>query len=493
MARELLLGIDAGGTVVKAVAFDLTGHAVAAGSASHPAETPRPGWVERDLRAVWSTAADAIRQCVAGLRPADRVVAVGIAGHNDGAYLLDDAMHPVRPAILASDTRAEAVLDRWRSTGVADAALPLIGQHPFAATPVTLLAWLAENEPTALDRTRHFLFCKDWIRLKLTGEVATDPTEASASFTSVESALAGRVAYDERVLTLFGLQRMAAALPPILASAAVAGSVTAAGCAETALPQGIPVVCGAHDVDAAAVGVGAITPGALSVVAGTFSINQIVSTELHTDARWQARAFLEPASLLNMSTSPASASTLEWFVRRLCPGSGFDFVDAEACAAYRGDSDLVFLPYLNGSPLLPHASGGFLGLAGWHTRGHLLRALLEGIACNHRMHVEALESAFPPAAVARATGGGMRSLVLRQLLADALGRPIEVADTEESGARGAAVLAGVGTGRYADLAEGVAATVRVAASVEPARPADFDRLYARFLASIEAMRPLWRA
>lgn len=487
---EHLLGIDAGGTVTKAVLFDTGGREVAAGSVSRPASTPRPRWVERDMDDLWDACSEAIRACLRGVDPAS-VVGVGLAGHNDGTYLIDAGLRPVRPGILASDTRSEPVLDEWRESGVLARALPLIGQQPFAASPAAILAWLVRNEPEALRHTRWFVFCKDWLRLQLTGEIATDPTEASASFTSVAGALQGPARYAPEALELFGIEQVRDALPPIVPSWDVAGRVTAAAAERTGLRAGTPVICGSHDVDAAAIGVGAVRPGELSVIAGTFSINQVVSTDLHADPRWQARAFANPGQLLNMSTSPASASTLDWFVRRLCGLETFDFLDSEVGTVLDDAGDLLFLPYLYGSPMLPHATGGFLGLQGWHTRAHLLRALMEGVVCNHRLHIDALAEAFPLSPVARATGGGMRSAVWRQLFADGLGRRIEVVDTSEAGARGAAVLAGLGLGVYADLADAVARTVRVVAVHEP--KGDLERTYDRFRSAISALSPLWTA
>ncbi|MGI8870187.1 MAG: FGGY-family carbohydrate kinase [Mycobacteriales bacterium] len=483
---DFLLGIDAGGTLVKALLVDGEGYAVAAGSASRPASTPHPGWAERSMPEVQEVAGTAVRRCLsgAGVGPS-AIAAIGIVGHNDGAYLLDASLRPVRPAILASDTRTESLLDRWRRDGRLTAALPIIGQQPFAASPIALLAWLSEHEPAVLDRAAHLLFCKDWIRLGLTGEVATDPTEASASFTSVDSALRGPAAYDDRILELYGVADLGRLQPPILASTAVAGVVSERAAAATGLRAGTPVITGCHDVDAAAVGVGAIEPGVLSLVAGTFAINQVVSTDLHLDGRWQARAFAVPGRLLNMSTSPASASALDWFVRRFVGGTDepdFGFVDDEVGQVAEDPDVPLFLPYLFGTPLLPHAEAGFIGLHGRHTRAHLLRAVLEGVVCNHRLHVDALRSAFDLAPVARATGGGMRSARWRQLFADGLGIGIEVTDTDEAGARGAAVLAGVGIGVYAGLEDAITRTVRIrhVHEPDPARRARFETTYARF-------------
>lgn len=490
MSAKLLLGVDAGGTVTKAVAFDTDGHEVASGRASSGASTPHPGWVERDMAQAWEGCAEAIRRCLAGV--AGRIAAVGVVGHNDGGYLIDERGTPVRAAILASDTRTETLLDSWRASGISAELLSLTGQTPFAASPIALAAWLAEHEPESLVATRWWLFCKDWLRFNLTGEIGTDPTEASCSFTSVADTAAGRSRYDDAILSLVGLDAVRAARPPLHPPSAVVGAVTAAAARATGLAEGTPVVCGSHDVDAATIGIGAALPGQTSIVAGTFSINQVVSTELHTDPRWQARAFLEPGQLLNMSTSPASASILEWFVRRLVNADAdFSFLDTELAPVMGDESELVFLPYLYGSPMLPHATGTLIGLRGWHGRPHLLRALLEGVVCNHRLHLQALSSAFTITEPIRATGGAMRSTVWRQLFADGLGRRIEIPDTTEAGARGGAALAGIGVGIYSGLADAVARTVRVVDVREPDPGSGFDAVYDRFTRALRALGPLW--
>ena len=173
--------------MTKAVLFDAAGRAVARGSGTLPLSTPRPRWVERDMDDVWRTTHKAISSCLAHAGPdAGRAVAaVGLAGHGDGLYAVDERGRPVRAAIVAMDTRAEPVLDEWRRTPLWSRALELSGTAPFAGSPAALLAWLARHEPGVLQETRWLLSCKDWLRLRLTGAVATDPTDASASFTDM--------------------------------------------------------------------------------------------------------------------------------------------------------------------------------------------------------------------------------------------------------------------------------------------------------------------
>ncbi len=493
---DLLLGVDAGQTVTKACVFDREGRELGAGSARVRVHSPRPGWVERDLDEVWAATVAAIGAALtaAGVSGA-RIGAVGIVGHNDGLYLLDEARRPVRPAVTAMDTRAHDVLRDWRAGPAWTRALELTGQVPYAGSPSTLLAWFARHDPRVLDRTRWVLFCKDWLRYRLTGAIATDPSEASCAFTSVRTQ-----DYAPQALDLYGLGELgglglADRLPPLLPSAAVAGEVTADGAAATGLVAGTPVVTGAHDVDGTAVGLGAVEPGLLSLVAGTFSINQVVSDDVVVDERWQARTFVEPGRWLAMSTSASSATNLDWWRTAFgVPGTdeGYAELEREAAGALSGPSQLVYHPFLYGSPYGETASAAFLGVRGWHTRGDLVRGLLEGVVLGHRVHVDALRERFELAGVARLSGGAARSAVWSQMFADALDLEIEVAAGTEQGARGAALLAALGVGWYSSLTE-TAQTVRIVRRhlPDPARRAVLADAYERFVAVAQALRPWW--
>ena len=243
-----------------------------------------------------------------------------------------------------------------------------------------------------------------------------------------------------------------------------------------------------------------VAPGTLSVIAGSFDINQAVSTSPTTDADWCARTFVLPGSWLNMAISPTSSTNLEWFTTRLCAadlaagavgGDPFGFVDREVADVAGDRSELVYLPFLYGSPLEGDASGGFLGLRGWHTRGHLLRAVQEGVAFTHRWHVDALDRAFPTT-VARLTGGATRSPRWTQTFADVLHRRVEITASEEAGALGVCLLAGVAAGVWTDVGSAVAATVQVRDSYRPGqREDDLDAAYGRFRALVEALVPFW--
>jgi L-xylulokinase len=477
-----LLGIDAGQTVIKAALFDLAGNEIAVGRTLTPASSPRPGWRERDLEAAWAAAAEAVRGALAEVDAGD-VLAVGLCGHNDGLHLVDADGRPVRPAIVATDSRATAEAAELRALA-GEKALTLTGQTALPYSPASILAWLREHEPEVLATASALLYCKDWLRLCLVGEVATDPTDASAFATDVWTQ-----EWSTSVLELYGLGELARLLPAMRAASAVVGGVTAGAAMATGLRAGTPVVAGCHDVDANALGIGAIGTGALSLVLGTFSINQLVGNAPVADPRWQARTFFPDGASprwLHMSTSPSGAANLDWAVREFGAGS------VEAALTLAGTSgsadDPIYLPFLHGAPI---QSGGaaLFGLRGWHDAGAVYRAVLEGVVFNHRWHVEALGSRFPLIGAVRLCGGGARSIYWSQLLADALGLPVEVTDTAEAGARGAAMLAGVGVSAYRDLQNAVDACVRVVRTHEPDAACNevLDARYARYLTAATAL------
>ena len=493
-----LLGIDSGLTVTKAVVFDVSGRPLAVARRRVMQSLPEPRQVERDMHDLWRATAEAIAEAVAGCgRPASDIRAVGATAHGDGIYLLDAEERPVRPGILSLDSRAGAVVADWEADGTAGAALALTGQRPQAAAPSALLAWLRRHEPDRFARIAHILACKDWLRFCLTGTIGTDRTEASTSFTAVATQV-----YDPAALALFGLEALGPALPPVAGSAEVAGHVTAAAAALTGLRAGTPVVAGLHDVTASALGVGGHAEGVIAIVAGTYSINETVSASPRVDPRWLCRNAVVPGRWNNMAISPASAANYDWFLDTLCGtdrrraeaegGSIHDLAAAEIAAALERPSTAMFHPYLFGGPEGPAASAAFTGLRGWHDRGMLLRAVLEGIAFNHRVHVDALRDGFA-AHAARLTGGISRNPVFAQMFADVLGLPVLVIATEEAAAWGAALCAGAGVGAFAscfaDPQAGHVAQHRYVPA--PVRSKALAERYHLFCAVGAAMAPLW--
>jgi L-xylulokinase len=493
-----LLGIDSGNTSTKAVVFDEEGYERGVGSVNNKPVNPQPRWVEQDMHTIWENTQKAVREAILAAKiDGGEISAVGMSGHGDGIYLVDETGEPVRAGIQSMDSRAHMLLTRWNESGVSDKILGFNGQRPFAALPPVLLAWFKENRPEVLEQTRWAMYVKDWIRYKLTGEFATDPSEASSGFTDVRTQ-----DYSDEAFSIYDLEEARGMLPPIIDCTETVGGVTREAARLTGLRAGTPVVAGAHDVDCSSVGVGCMAPGDLTIIAGTWSINEVVNDEPTFTEGAACRNFVEPGLYLNMSASPTSATNLEWFVQRMCPmevkaseelgASPFVFVNREVEEVMNEELRVFYHPFLYSSPHGDDASGGFFGLRGWHTRGHVLRALLEGTVFNHKTHVDLLRDTFDVKHI-RLTGGGSSSEIWSQMFADALNETVEVTGAREIGALGAALCAGVGIGVYDSLYDAIENVVRKFRIHEPGAR-NSKRLveaYETYMSLVNALEPLW--
>lgn len=492
----LLLGIDNGLTVTKAVIFDETGRVLATARRRVAQSMPQPRHVERDMDDLWRQTAAAISEAISTCeRPAGDIAAIAATAHGDGLYLLDHHARPLGPGILSLDSRAGGIADGWQQDGTGATALTRTGQMPHASAPSALLAWIRDHQPDRFAAIGHVLACKDWLTHCLTGRIGTDLTEASTSFTDVTTQ-----DYAPDITALFGLGPLP--LPEIALPDHIVGRVTAQAAALTGLIPGTPVVAGLHDVTASALGAGGYDAGCVAIVAGTYSINETLTHRPLTDPRWFCRNGIRPGEWNAMSISPASAANYDWFLDTLCAtdraraeADGHAFharIVPEIEAALARPSTAIFHPYLFGSPHGPQASGGFFGLRGWQDRGQMLRAVIEGIAFNHRHHVDALREGFVPTR-ARLTGGISRAPVFAQLFADVLGIEVTTSATDEAAAWGAALCAGAGVGLFAsprhdprDLA-----ALSHTHHPDPARQACLAARYEVFTGLGAALAPLW--
>jgi L-xylulokinase len=493
-----LLGIDNGLTVSKAVVFDIDGTQLSVSRRRIPQSMPQPRWVERDMLGLWLSTAEAISDAIAASgRPAADIEGVAATAHGDGVYLVDRQRRPLGPGTLSLDSRAGDVVAHWSREGVFDAALELTGQIPHVSAPSALLAWIKQNDLPRYRNIGSVLACKDWLRLCLTGSVNADPTEASTSFTDFRTQ-----AYSAAALRLYGLEELSGALPAVKGSSQIVGHVTREAASITGLLAGTPVAGGLHDVTASALGIGAHEVNVLAIVAGTYSINEVVSTVPNTDERWFCRNAIEPGHWNNMAISPASTANYDWFLDTLCRAeqeaavacgaSVHDAIASELDAALKRRSTVLYHPFLFGSPYGEVASASFFGLHGWHERGDLIKSVLEGIVFNHRTHIDALRLGFRVRS-ARLTGGGSRNPAFAQLFADALGMPIAVADIEEAAAFGAALCAGAAIGRYVSPRDAARRLVRAGTTYEPnkERNQELNARYAVYARLGEALKPLW--
>jgi sugar (pentulose or hexulose) kinase len=499
-----LLGIDNGTTVTKAALFDLQGREIAVGSQEVPLKHPEPGWAEQDMNEIWQAAVHAIRQCLqeAKIDPAT-IKGISLSGHGGGVWLLDRQGRPVRDAIIWLDGRAKPYLDRWAADGRLAELYDESGWTLFAGIGAcTIFPWLMEHEPQSLEQAQVNLFSKDWIKFRLTGELNADQTMASIAHMNYQT---GR--YSERVLELCGIAHYRHLFPPIVPSWEVAGRVTEQAARETGLAAGTPVACGAWDGTSSTLGAGCIGVGEAASVIGTAGVHGVVSAEpdLDPERNYSLMYHAVPERFLKNSLTMLAAGNLNWFEKEFCLAerqeaerqgvSVYQVINEEVVGVPVGAGGVLYLPFLQGerAPFVkPEARGVFFGLGDWHGRPHLLRAVFEGVALSTRDNYACMQKG-KPLETTYLTGGGSRSPVWCQILADCTGNAMKVPTGVELGARGAAINAGVAVGLFADHRAAVQQMVQIEREYAPdaERNARYGQLYELYRELIEAAWPIW--
>ncbi|MGH3012792.1 MAG: xylulokinase [Gaiellaceae bacterium] len=454
-----LVGLDVGTTGLKALALSPSGEVVARSEREYPLAMPRSGWAEQDPEDWWRAAEKALDSLAV-----DDVAGIGLTGQMHGLVALDADERVLRPAILWNDQRTGAECREIEERIGLDRLLELTGNRALPGFTAPKLLWLRSNEPETYERIAHVVLPKDYVRLALTGERATDVADASGTLLFD---VPGRRWSDEM---LAALDLPAAWLPPALESPSRS--------AETA--AGIPVAAGAGDQAAGALGVGVIAPGPVSVVLGTSGVVFAAVPEPVPDPQGRAHVFCHaaPKTWHAMGVMLSAAGALRWCRDVFAPGEAYDRLVAEAESWPPGAEGLLFQPYLTGERT-PHADplarAAFTGLSQRHDRGALVRAVLEGVAYGLRDSLEVLRLLGCRLEVGRASGGGARSALWLRIVASVLGFPLERTVVEEGAAYGAALLGGVAGGVFADVEEAVAACVRVRETIEP--DPEWERTY----------------
>ena len=470
-AKPVHLGLDLGTSSVKGVLVAEDGEVVASAERALTLDEPEPGGAEQDPDAWWLAARETIAELAA--TPSTWVTAVGLTGQKHAFLPLDAAGRPLCKAVLWCDGRATAEAQQAEDAIGRTALGKRTGQVALPGLFVPKWLRFRERSPELAKCVARFVFAKDWLRLRLTDAWATDRTEASASLLFD----VGRKAWSEELCTAFGID--VARLPPVGRSGDLAGKVTAQAAAETGLHEGTPVVYGAGDNEAAALGAGATGEGRVAVVLGTSG-----TVVAHTEERgaaggitWGRHAMRRGYAVTGVVLSAGRA--LEW-IRRTAFAKD---VTAEEVTAAAESSDpiegsLVFLPSLAGerSPVPDSgATGAFVGLRPGHTRGHLARAVLEGVAISIAEIVTLMKGAGVPVTELRVTSGGARSAFWRSLIGAACGLPVVPVGERSGPAVGAAMLAARGTGRFSTLAQGALEWVRPPPP-EPPAPREVARM-----------------
>ncbi|MBE9180282.1 xylulokinase [Oculatella sp. LEGE 06141] len=436
----MLLGIDLGTGSAKALLLSLEGDIVGEASSPYPVRSPQPGWAETEPQDWWSAVAIAVQTAVQ--HHTDAVEAIGLSGQMHGVVLTNAAGIPLRPAILWADTRSSDRLTAYH--GLESRYQQQLANPITAGMAGSTLLWLRQHEPEFYQQARWVLQPKDWLRLQMTGAVAADPSDASGT-------LLYDVIGDRWAVEL--LQRLTLRsdwLPELRPSSQIAGQLTAEAAEQLGLPAGLPVVTGAADTAAALLGSGLVAPGVVQLTVGSGA--QIVTPRSHPVPDLHGKTHLYRAALprqwYTLAAIQNAGLALEWV--RTILGLSWAQVYAEAFAVAPGCEGLTFLPYLTGerTPHLdPYARGAWVGLGLHHTRAHLMRAALEGVAFSLRQGLEAIVATGITPTQLRLAGGGTLEPVWRQLLADVLQVPLHSVAIASASARGAAILAGMGIGK----------------------------------------------
>lgn len=490
-AEKVVIGVDGGTTAVKAVAFDLSGGIRATHHESIPVNYGKRGEAEQDMEAIWQGVAACLRE-VRAQCPEDEVVAIGLTGQGDGAWLVDEAGVPTRPAATWLDGRAANRVNEWVSSGKAAKVLETSGTTVFGGLFPVLYEEFKEADPEMIARSATHLYCKDWLRFRLTGERLTDFTEASRTFLNVST-----MEYSQDMAETLGMPDALRLLPPIVPSDGPGGVVTEEAAAETGIPAGTPVGVGMIDIAVTGPGLSAVNDGEGWLILGTTGFvgallpnaaarRSQVSMVLATGRGKQVLEFLVP-----MTGTP----NLDWIRQVLGFGDrSWDDIEVEARTALPGSGGVVYLPYASpGGERAPFldtaASASWMGMSLTTPTSQVLRAVYEGVAFSLIECIDTLEMKGDLVV----SGGGFRSKLLCEILADATGQRVIRQEAPEAGARGAAVLALVSAGAAADVA---AAADMLKTGMEEYLPDPenyeiYRRTHEVYVAARKAIQPVW--
>ncbi len=486
-----LLGIDVGTSGTKTLIAAPSGKVLATAMAEHPISSPRPGWSEQNPRDWWKAAVIATHAVLkkSKIKPTE-IAAIGLSGQMHGSVFLADGPKPLRPALLWNDQRTTEECRQIESIAGGRAALvDLVANPALTGFTAPKILWVRKHEPKIYERTKHILLPKDYLRFLLTGEYATEVSDASGTLLLD---VANR-RWSTRLLDL--LQIDAALLPRVHESPEITGTLTKSAARELGLPPGIPVVGGAGDQAAGAVGNGVVSPGVLSAALGTSGVMFAHSESPVRDPQGRVHTMCHavPGKWCVFGCMLSAGGSLQWFrnnlgqaevaaakKRRIDP---YELITAQAEMSPPGSEGTFFLPYLTGERCPypdPQARGGWIGVTSRTTRPMLIRSLLEGVTFGMRDALEIMQEMNIPMTQIRATGGGARSRFWRQLQADIYRQPIISTNAAEGPAYGAAILAGIGARVWNSVEEACQCSIRqINRSTPNKKLADFyDRAYA---------------
>ncbi len=482
------MGIDIGTGGSRALVVDAVGKILAGVTAAHEdMRMEKPLWAEQRPENWWDAAVEAIRGAMAQAGVSgDDIRGVGLSGQMHGLVLLDAADQVIRPSLIWCDQRSQPQVDAINAKLGPENVLAWTANPVLTGFTLPKLLWVRDHEPRNFERARKILLPKDYVRFRLTGDYASEVSDASG--TAVFDVVNRRWSFE--MMDGLGLDRDL--LPKCYESSEVTGAISPAVAELTGLKAGTPVAGGGGDQAASAVGNGIVEPGIVSCTLGTSGVVFAHMEKVAYDPAGRVHTFCHAVRdrWHVMGVTQGAGLSLQWFRNQLAPGMEYDALTAEAATAESGAQGLMWLPYLMGERT-PHldaaARGGWIGLTAKHTRADLVRAVIEGVSYSQRDCLDIIEELGVEVNSVRASGGGAKSRFWRQLLADVLAKRVVTLETQEGSAYGAALLALVASGEYASVPDVCRATIREVESVEP-RPAEVER-YRRGHAVYQALYP----
>ena len=486
--QKVTIGIDLGTSGLKALAITSTGEAVAEASSSYPLLTPHPGWTEQNP-ADWVHAARVVLKEITAKLEGFEIVGLSAAGQMHGAVFLDENLAVVRPAPLWNDQRTAAACEEIERAVPRAELIRRTGNPAVTGFQLPKLVWLRSVEPENFAKTKHVLLPKDYLTLQLTGELVTEPSDASGiGCLNLET--------QNWDLTILDALKLDPSLfPRLIPSSSVAGGLTKAWALETGLKEGLPVIAGAGDNAGAAIGLGlsSARPGIGSVSLGTSGVIFLPLEKPSVDPEGRVHLFCHADGGYHfLGVTLAAAGSLQWFRDSLAADTEFETLMTEASSVPAGSEGLLFLPYLAGerSPHLdPNVRGAWIGLSLAHHRPHLTRALLEGVAFSLADTLEVMRP-LAPLEKLLSIGGGSKSDFWLGIVGSVLGVKLERPDFEEGPARGAAVLALVGSGVYSTVAAALEATAPKSVDFPTVAEPAYKRSLERYRAAYPAIKAL---
>jgi len=476
------LGIDIGTSGAKAIVCDAHGTIVASAVAEYPLYSPQPLWSEQHPSDWWNGAQQAVRDVVRAIGNGQQIVGIGLTGQMHGSVFLDAQHQVIRPALLWNDQRTAAECAEITQRVGAERLIAIAGNPALTGFQAPKILWVRNHEPAHYARIAKVLLPKDYIRFLMSGTFGADVADAAGTLLIDLT----QRDYSEEILRALDIPREW--LPTVYEGPAVTGHLSTTVASALGLKAGIPIIAGGGDNSAAAIGTGIVRTGVVSSSIGTSGVVFAHSDQIALDPQGRLHTFCHsvPGAWHMMAVTLSAGGAFGWLRNTLrqsgAPHLSYDDLTAAAAAVPAGAEGLVFLPYLTGerTPHLdPLARGAFVGLTSRHGIGHMARAVMEGITYSLRDGIDIMRALHVPITDVRATGGGGKSAFWRQMQADVFLAPVSTLAAEEGPAYGAALLAGVGTGHFADVNDAVARCVRVVTTTQPdaAQAAVYDRVY----------------